>query len=76
MRSLSHTSCSTTSPTHRALLDCQPTPELDGTLAPPQDGIVDGFFSLTEGFAAPALDRLLAKPGEPSERPRGRLNSR
>jgi hypothetical protein len=37
------------------------------------DGIVEGFFSVAEGFAAPALKRFLADPSALSDRDRGDL---
>jgi hypothetical protein len=37
------------------------------------DGIVEGFFAVAEGFAAPALKRFLADPVAVSDRDRGDL---
>ncbi len=37
------------------------------------DGIVEGFFSVAEGFAAPALKKFLAEPSTLSDRDRGDL---
>ena len=37
------------------------------------DGIVEGFFSVGEGFAAYALDRFLADPSGLTDRDRGDL---
>ena len=37
------------------------------------DGVIEGFYAVAEGFAAPALERFLADPANLSDRDRGDL---